>query len=38
MQENMKGIKNKPAFIDVYTRVSDVVETLGLQRKIEVFS
>ncbi len=28
--DKMKGIKNKPAFIDVYTRVSDVVETLRL--------
>ena len=28
--DKMKGVKNKPDFIDVYTRVNDVIETLGL--------
>ena len=28
--DKMKGVKNKPDFINVYTRVSDVIETLGL--------
>ena len=29
----MKGIKNKPDFIDVYTRVSNLVGSLALQRE-----
>ena len=31
--DKMKGVKNKPDFIDVYTRVNDVVKTLGLQKE-----
>ncbi len=34
--DKMKGIKNKPDFIDVYTRVSNVVGTLGRQKETEV--
>ncbi len=29
----MKGVKNKPDFIDVYTRVSNLVDSLALQRE-----
>lgn len=34
--DKMKGVKNKPDFIDVYTRVSNVVGILGLQRENEI--
>lgn len=34
----MKGIKNKPDFIEVYSRVNDVICELGHQKKLEVLS
>lgn len=34
--DKMKGVKNKPDFMDVYTRVSNVVEMLGIQRDNEL--
>lgn len=35
--DKMKGIKNKPNFIDVYTRVDNIVETLEQQRETKGF-
>lgn len=32
----MKGIKNKPDFIEVYSRVNDVICELGHQKKLEI--
>lgn len=36
--DKMKGIKNKPDFIEVYNRVSDVICKLEPQRKVTIFN
>lgn len=36
--DKMKGIKNKPDFIEVYSRINDVICKLDMQREMGVSS